>query len=459
MFSILEIKSRYNLTWEDLPFIEAPAFAHHHAFKAIQGRDPYTPLVQNLEDFRRAEVPHYDPFFNHDYVENHLRRLFFDGQYFSVSRPKIPFAPIFKWNPLAEHPDGGEWIANPFHYSEHCTKTLEEYAKYLGAQKRRKMAEQAEAEAIPAALVAGVKRVVEKREKIEASPAEVTPQFKRLHKDGHEEDAYSAKETDLLRVMGKENRQMEIDALRKDPKALQQFLIDKGHTEIGRADGLIGKNTQTGIDNYINGFEFSENSISFAEPRRAQEKIINLVSRSGSPYENDYDQIIWDASEKYGVPPEILKAKIRKESTFNNAASNSNNVDGSTTVGLGQFTEDTARARGLRVDSIVDERLDPTKTIPKQAEYLKAQYDRFRPAALSDADGWRFALAAYNLGPKKVGTQLNIAKPYMTQGKIAYDHSSMTFVSGSYTPTIMGSNGEIGGWAKEYSGDFTRFKK
>jgi hypothetical protein len=121
MFSLLEIKSRYDLTWEDLPYIESPVFAHEHAIKAIQGRDPFAPPVQNLEDFRRAEVPHYDPLFNHDYVENHLRRLFFEGQYFSVSRPKVPLAPIFKWNPLAEHPDGGEWIANPFNYSEHCT--------------------------------------------------------------------------------------------------------------------------------------------------------------------------------------------------------------------------------------------------------------------------------------------------------------------------------------------------
>ncbi len=162
MFSILEIKSRYDLTWEDLPYIESPVFAHEHAIKAIQGRDPFAPPIQNLEDFRRAEVPHYDPLSNHDYVENHLRRLFFEGQYFSVSRPKIPFAPIFKWNPLAEHPDGGEWIANPFNYSEHCTKTLEEYAKQLGAQKRRMMAEQAEASAVSGALVAGVRRVVEK---------------------------------------------------------------------------------------------------------------------------------------------------------------------------------------------------------------------------------------------------------------------------------------------------------
>jgi hypothetical protein len=152
MFSILEIKSRYDLTWEDLPYIESPVFAHEHAVKAIQGRDPFTPPVQNLEDFRRAEVPHYDPLFNHDYVENHLRRLFFEGQYFSVSRPKIPLAPIFKWNPLAEHPDGGEWIANPFNYSEHCTKVLEDYAKQLGVQKRRKMAEQAEAEEEPIAI-------------------------------------------------------------------------------------------------------------------------------------------------------------------------------------------------------------------------------------------------------------------------------------------------------------------
>ena len=170
MFSILEIKSRYDLTWEDLPYIEAPAFAHHHAFKAIQGRDPYAPPVQNIEDFRRAEVPHYDPFFNHDYVENHLRHLFFEGLYFSISRPKIPLAPIFNWRPIAEHPDGGEWIADPTNYSEYFTQKLEEYAKYLGAQRRRKIAEQAEADATPAALAAGAKRLVERSSVAQSKP-------------------------------------------------------------------------------------------------------------------------------------------------------------------------------------------------------------------------------------------------------------------------------------------------
>ena len=101
-------------------------------------------------------------------------------------------------------------------------------------------------------------------------------------------------QADLQRVLDKENRQMEVDALRDDPKALQEFLISKGHTEIGDADGIIGKNTRKGIDNYINGFEPSEITISFAEPRKVQEKVYSDSFDAGT---KDYTVL----TGKYGT--------------------------------------------------------------------------------------------------------------------------------------------------------------
>lgn len=89
---------------------------------------------------------------------------------------------------------------------------------------------------------------------------------------------------------------------------------------------------------------------------------------------------------------------------------------------------------------------------------LRKEFDRFRSYANGDTDGWRLALASYNLGYRKVYDQLKNAEPYMNQGKISYNHSSMTFHKGSYTPTIMGLDGDIDGWAKEYSSDFLRYK-
>ncbi|HET8705337.1 MAG TPA: transglycosylase SLT domain-containing protein, partial [Pseudomonadales bacterium] len=87
------------------------------------------------------------------------------------------------------------------------------------------------------------------------------------------------------------------------------------------------------------------------------------------PHENDYDHFISASARKHNVPPEILKAKIRVESSFDKDAASTANIDGSTTVGLGQFTETTARKLGLIVNPAtgVDERRDPEKTIDAQA--------------------------------------------------------------------------------------------
>ena len=62
--------------------------------------------------------------------------------------------------------------------------------------------------------------------------------------------------------------------------------------------------------------------------------------------------------------------------------------------GIWQFMPTTAREYGLRIDDIIDERLDPEKSTLAAIEYLKRGNKRFK--------SWTLALAAYNSGGGRV---------------------------------------------------------
>lgn len=59
-------------------------------------------------------------------------------------------------------------------------------------------------------------------------------------------------------------------------------------------------------------------------------------------------------------------------------------------AGLRQLMPDTARGRGLRVDSQIDERLDPSKSMKAGISYLQDAYGKF--------GSWTSAAAGYNRG-------------------------------------------------------------
>jgi membrane-bound lytic murein transglycosylase D len=67
-------------------------------------------------------------------------------------------------------------------------------------------------------------------------------------------------------------------------------------------------------------------------------------------------------------------------------------------LGMWQFMPATARSYGLRVDSWVDERLDPRKSTQAALTYLKDLYGMF--------GCWRLALSAYNSGENKLNKVL-----------------------------------------------------
>jgi soluble lytic murein transglycosylase len=101
-------------------------------------------------------------------------------------------------------------------------------------------------------------------------------------------------------------------------------------------------------------------------------------------YSERYDQIITEASERFGVSFPLLKAIIKAESDFDARA-----VSKKGAMGLMQIMPQNFKLLGLK------DPFDPTQNIHAGARYFKQLYERFKgKLALS--------LAAYNAGPSAV---------------------------------------------------------
>lgn len=87
--------------------------------------------------------------------------------------------------------------------------------------------------------------------------------------------------------------------------------------------------------------------------------------------------------------PEELKAMAVIESFLNPTA-----VSRVGARGMWQFMYSTAKHYGLKIDSFVDERMDPVKSAHAAAEYLKDAYNIF--------GDWNLAIASYNCGAGNV---------------------------------------------------------
>ena len=125
-----------------------------------------------------------------------------------------------------------------------------------------------------------------------------------------------------------------------------------------------------------------------------EEIIINHLENRQATYLELYSKsdyffpIFENALQKYNVPLELKYLPV-VESALNPRAKSRVGA-----TGLWQFMFNTAKDLDLKVNSYVDERMDPVKSSEAAAKYLSELYARF--------NDWNLAIAAYNYGPGNI---------------------------------------------------------
>jgi soluble lytic murein transglycosylase len=112
----------------------------------------------------------------------------------------------------------------------------------------------------------------------------------------------------------------------------------------------------------------------------------SLATRSSADYISPvgtYDDLIKNASRRYGVPPALVKAVIHAESAFDPRA-----VSPKGAMGLMQLMPATAQLMG------VAQPFHASQNVRGGTRYLRSLHDRY--------GSWTHTLAAYNAGPTAV---------------------------------------------------------
>jgi hypothetical protein len=187
---LFTLKKNYQLQWDDIPFIENPAFGREHALDAIRYGDKIWKRVTNIKEFVAEEIGHFNPCGNNCQTELKVYDLFHQGTYFSVAHHK-PFAPAFTWKPDAQHPNKGEWVMqNPWVYP----KFVKEQIDRITTRHKKVLAGEPEL-AAEAVNLPAIKRQAEKTlptaDKPPLKPYVGDTLHKRTHSDGHAKDPYT----------------------------------------------------------------------------------------------------------------------------------------------------------------------------------------------------------------------------------------------------------------------------
>lgn len=136
-----------------------------------------------------------------------------------------------------------------------------------------------------------------------------------------------------------------------------------------------------------------------------------------------YMPIFEEELHRQGLPIELRILPI-VESSLNTRA-----ISGMGAAGLWQFMYPTGRHYGLRVNSFIDERLDPIASTKAACKYLKDLYNIY--------EDWTLVLAAYNCGPGNVNKAIRRAPKAKNFWDVYYYLPSETR---NYVPAFIGAS-------------------
>jgi membrane-bound lytic murein transglycosylase D len=133
-----------------------------------------------------------------------------------------------------------------------------------------------------------------------------------------------------------------------------------------------------------------------------------------------YVPVMEEVFRSEGVPEELIYVAL-VESRFKGRASYRG------AGGYWQLLSSTARSLGLRVDSWVDERVDPIKSTRAAARYLRRLNDKF--------ESWPLALAAYNAGDNAVSRA--IQRHGSEDFWVLHGHKALSKRTRDYVPKVL----------------------
>ena len=175
---------------------------------------------------------------------------------------------------------------------------------------------------------------------------------------------------------------------------LNEAMANSSENKINNSDGSLLIENNINNKTFDNGKIVDENSFNgklsfgvYDDITNNFAKAINAYKKTSADFPNTYDSIINEASEKYSVPKDLIKAVIKQESNYM-----PNAVSSKGAIGLMQVMPSTGALLGIEDKELLK---DPYTNIMTGTKYLSQMLNRY--------DGrLDLSLSAYNAGPNLV---------------------------------------------------------